>query len=272
MKLLDIIIIAVVEGLTEYLPISSTAHLIFTNKLLHIPEDNFVKVLLISIQLGAILAVVVLYRKKLFDFSRNTLYLKLIVAVIPAVILGTLFHAKIEVLLDQPVYIAILLILGGIVFLFVDNIFSRKVAITEQDITYKQAIIIGCWQCLAMMPGVSRSAASIIGGMQQGLSRTLSAEFSFFLAVPTMCAATCFTLFLKNWNTGESAQKGYEIILHSAANIKMFSIGSLFSFIVAIFAIKLFIGLIQKYGFKVWGWYRITIGIVLLTFIYNELL
>ncbi|MCV2504030.1 MAG: undecaprenyl-diphosphate phosphatase, partial [Neisseriaceae bacterium] len=244
MTLLDIIIIGIVEGLTEYMPISSTAHIIFTLNLLGVPEDSFIKILIVSIQLGAILAVVVLYRNKFFDFSRITFYSKLIVAVIPALILGSLFHPTIEAVINKPVYIAIVLIIGGVVLLFVDRYFNHPTTFKEEDISYRQAFFIGFWQCVAMMPGVSRSAASIIGGMQQKLSRTLAAEFSFFLAVPTMCAATGFSLFIKNWDNGGSTQKGYEIIMSTPDNIKIFLVGSLVSFIVAILAIKLFIGLI----------------------------
>ncbi|QRN40902.1 MAG: UDP-diphosphatase [Neisseriaceae bacterium] len=264
MTLIDTIIIGIVEGLTEYMPISSTAHIIFTLNLLGVPEDSFIKILIIAIQLGAILAVVFLYRNKFFDFSRISFYSKLIAAVIPALVFGTLFHSKIEAVFDKPVYIAIVLIVGGIILMFIDQYLDKPTTYKEENISYKQALIIGFWQCLAMMPGVSRSAASIIGGIQQKLSRTLAAEFSFLLAVPTMCAATGFSLFIKSWPTQEGTQKGYEIITSTPDNIKIFLVGSFVSLTIAILAIKLFIGLIQKYGFKPWGWYRVVVGLILL--------
>jgi undecaprenyl-diphosphatase len=262
---LQAFIIAIIEGLTEYLPVSSTAHMIFTSSYYGIQEDDFVKLFQVSIQFGAILAVVALYWRKFFDFSKFNFYIKLVCAVIPALILGKLFDDKIEAVLGDPIPIAIVLILGGIVLLFVDKHFENKaVIIKEEDITIKKAVIIGFWQCLAMMPGTSRSAASIIGGMQQGLSRQVAAEFSFFLAVPTMLAVTCYSVFLKTYET--SQLKGYELILKSDENIKMFLIGNCIAFVVAILAIKFFIGIINKYGFKPWGWYRIILGTFLVIY------
>jgi undecaprenyl-diphosphatase len=269
MNTLQAIIIAIIEGLTEYLPISSTAHMIFTSSYFGIQEDDFVKLFQVSIQFGAILAVVVLYWKKFLAFSTLKIginfYTKLAFAVIPALVLGKLFDDKIEAILGDPVPIAIVLILGGFILLFVDQYFKDKTTIiNEEDITVKKAVTIGFWQCLAMMPGTSRSAASIIGGMQQGLSRNTAAEFSFFLAVPTMLAVTCYSVFLKTYET--SQMKGYELILKSNDNIMMFLIGNVVAFIVAILAIKFFIGIINKYGFKPWGWYRIIMGTFLLIY------
>lgn len=269
MNTLQAIIIAIIEGLTEYLPISSTAHMIFTSSYFGIQEDDFVKLFQVSIQFGAILAVVVLYWKKFLAFSTLKIginfYTKLAFAVIPALVLGKLFDDKIEAILGDPVPIAIVLILGGFILLFVDQYFKDKTTIiNEEDITVKKAVTIGFWQCLAMMPGTSRSAASIIGGMQQGLSRNTAAEFSFFLAVPTMLAVTCYSVFLKTYET--SQMKGYELILKSNDNIIMFLIGNVVAFIVAILAIKFFIGIINKYGFKPWGWYRIIMGAFLLIY------
>ena len=269
MDTLQAIIIAIIEGLTEYLPISSTAHMIFTSSYFGIQEDDFVKLFQVSIQFGAILAVVVLYWKKFLAFSTLKIginfYTKLAFAVIPALVLGKLFDDKIEAILGDPVPIAIVLILGGFILLFVDQYFKDKTTIiNEEDITVKKAVTIGFWQCLAMMPGTSRSAASIIGGMQQGLSRNTAAEFSFFLAVPTMLAVTCYSVFLKTYET--SQMKGYELILKSNDNIMMFLIGNVVAFIVAILAIKFFIGIINKYGFKPWGWYRIIMGAFLLIY------
>ena len=173
----------------------------------------------------------------------------------------------IEAVLEKPVPIAIALIVGGVILIFIDRFFQRPTILEEQQISYKRAIIIGFWQCLAMMPGTSRAAASIIGGMQQGLSRKLAAEFSFFLAVPTMLAVTCYSVFLKDWKVSESLeQKGYEMILSSGDNIVFFIVGNIIAFVVAILAIKFFIGILQRYGFKVWGWYRIIAGTALLTY------
>jgi undecaprenyl-diphosphatase len=267
MNFIQALLLAVVEGLTEYLPISSTGHMIFVSSYFDIQNDDFVKLFQVSIQFGAILAVVVLYWKKFFDFSKFNFYLKLASAVIPALVLGKLFDDKIEAVLGDPIPIAVVLILGGIVLLFIDSRFQTPTVDQEEDITVKKAVTIGFWQCLAMMPGTSRSAASIIGGMQQGLTRHAAAEFSFFLAVPTMLAVTLYSVFLKTYET--SQLKGYELLMQSEENIKLFLIGNLVAFIVAIIAIKFFIGIIKQYGFKPWGWYRIIMGsFLLIYFIY----
>lgn len=263
MTLFQSILIAIVEGLTEYLPVSSTAHMIFTSAFFGIEEDNFTKFFQPAIQLGAILAVVVLYWKKFFDLSRLDFYFKLIVAVIPALVLGYLFDDYIDAVLGQPIPIAVMLIVGGIVLLFVDRFFKEPKVVREEDITNKKAFSIGIWQCLAMMPGTSRSAASIIGGMQQGLSREVAAEFSFFLAVPTMAAVTAYSVVLKKY--GEEEIKGYELLMQGD-NLALFLLGSFIAFIVAILAIKLFIGIVKRYGFRPWGWYRIIAGTALLIY------
>lgn len=265
MDLIRAIIIAIVEGLTEYLPVSSTAHMIFTSSIFGIQEDEFVKMFQVSIQFGAILAVVFLYWKKFFDFSNFKFYLKLIVAVIPALVLGKLFDDKIDAALGNPIPIAIVLVLGGIVLLFIDKVFKTHSIHSEKEIPYKNAFLIGLWQCIAMMPGMSRSAASIIGGMQQKLTREAAAEFSFFLAVPTMLAVTVYSIFLKHWNHNGMEQKGYEMLMQGD-NLKLFLIGNVIAFIVAVLAIKFFIGVIKKYGFKPWGWYRIVVGVALLIY------
>lgn len=264
MNTLQAIIIAIIEGLTEYLPVSSTGHMIFASSYFSIQNQDFVKLFQVSIQFGAILAVVVLYWKKFFDFSKLQFFIKLACAVIPALVLGKLFDDKIEAVLGNPIPIAIVLIVGGFVLLFVDKFFQNPTILKEEDITIKKAVTIGFWQCLAMMPGTSRSAASIIGGMQQGLSRQAAAEFSFFLAVPTMLAVTMYSVFLKTYEA--SQLKGYELILKSNENICMFLIGNVVAFIVAVLAIKFFIEIIKKYGFKPWGWYRIVVGSFLLVY------
>lgn len=264
MDLLQALLIAIVEGLTEYLPVSSTAHMIFTSAYFGIQNDDFVKLFQVAIQFGAILAVVVLYWRKFFDFKRIGFYLKLAVAVIPALVLGKLFDDKIEAVLGDPIPIAIVVIVGGIVLLFVDARFQNPTVTSEEEITYKKGFFIGLWQCLAMMPGTSRSAASIIGGMQQGLTRAAAAEFSFFLAVPTMLAVTTYSIFLKTYeNTG---LKGYELLTQNSEHLKLFLIGNAVAFVVAILAIKFFIGIIKKYGFKPWGYYRIIAGTALLLY------
>lgn len=264
MDILQALIIAIIEGLTEYLPVSSTGHMIFASSYFGIQNDDFVKLFQVSIQFGAILAVVVLYWRKFFNFTKINFFIKLACAVVPALILGKLFDDKIEAVLGNPIPIAVVLIVGGIVLLFIDKFFQNPTIAKEEDITVKKAVAIGFWQCLAMMPGTSRSAASIIGGMQQGLSRQAAAEFSFFLAVPTMLAVTCYSVFLKTYEV--SQLKGYELILKSDENIKMFLVGNIVAFIVAVLAIKFFIGIIKQYGFRPWGWYRIIVGTFLLVY------
>lgn len=270
MDLLKAIIIAIIEGLTEYLPISSTAHMGFTAALMGMEESEFLKMFQVSIQFGAILSIVVLYWRKFFDFKNFNFYIKLICAVIPALVLGYLFDDKIEAVLGNQIAISSVLVFGGIILLFVDKWFKNPKITDEKEITIKKAIVIGFWQCLAMMPGTSRSAASIIGGMTQGLNRKAAAEFSFFLAVPTMLAVTVYSIFVKTWGEGtENAQKGYEMILSSSENIQVFLIGNIIAFVVALIAVKTFIAVLTKYGFKFWGWYRILVGIGLLIYFYS---
>jgi undecaprenyl-diphosphatase len=259
MTIVQAIIIAIVEGITEFLPVSSTGHMIITSSFLGISGQEFTKLFEVVIQLGAILAVVVLYYKKFFDFSRWQFYLRLIVAVIPALVFGALFSKRIKGLMESNLTVALSLLIGGIVLLFVDRIFNRPKYDRDADITYPKAFTIGLWQVLAMIPGVSRSAASIVGGMQQGLTRKLAAEFSFFLAVPTMFAATGKDLY--DWYK----EKGSI----SSEEIKFLAIGNIVAFVVAIIAIKFFITFLQKHGFRLFGWYRIVAGAVLLYLIYS---
>ena len=254
MSIFEAIIISIVEGLTEFLPISSTGHMVITSSLLGIEKEPFTKIFEVAIQLGAILAVVVLYWRKFFDFTKWQFYVKLLIAVIPALALGALFSDQIDEMLESPLTVAITTLVGGIFLLFIDKIFNNPVITEEPQISYSKAFIIGIWQCLAMIPGTSRSAASIIGGMQQKLTRKLAAEFSFFLAVPTMLAAT-----------GHKLLDNYENI--HADQVKLLVIGNVVAFIVAMLAIKFFIGFLQKYGFRVFGIYRVILGIVLLILI-----
>ena len=259
MDIVQSIIIGIVEGVTEFIPISSTGHMIITEKLLGLKEDEFVKVFTIAIQLGAILAVVVLYWKKFFDFKNLHFYFKLIIGVIPAIILGLIFSNKIDELLQSTTTVAYALLLGGIVLIFIDKFFNHPTIDSEKQVTYAKSFTIGIWQCLAMVPGVSRSAASIIGGMQQKLTRSAAAEFSFFLAVPTMVAATGYKLFkFFRENGGLSHEE-----------VKLLLIGNIVAFAVALLAIKFFIEFLKKHGFRIWGIYRIIIGLILLVMIYT---
>ncbi len=261
MSIFDSIIIAIVEGLTEFLPISSTGHMIIASSFLGIAKDDFTKLFEVAIQLGAILSVVVIYWNKFFPLNKWNFYIKLIIAVIPALILGFIFSDKIDALLESPLTVSITLLLGGFVLLFIDKLFKTPTVESEEQISLSKAFMIGVWQCLAMIPGTSRSAASIIGGMQQNLNRKLAAEFSFFLAVPTMAAATLYKLL--------KAYKESPEILTNKDNLIALAIGNLVAFVVAIIAIKLFIGFLQKHGFRLFGWYRIIAGIILLALIYT---
>jgi undecaprenyl-diphosphatase len=257
MNILQSIVVAVVEGLTEFIPVSSTGHMIITEKLLGIPDDDFTKMFTVAIQLGAILAVVVLYHKKFFQFHNLSFYIKLIVGVIPAIILGFLFSEKIDNLLESTTTVAVSLLLGGLVLLFIDKLFNNPTIHDEKETSYINAFVIGIWQCLAMVPGVSRSAASIIGGMQQKLTRSAAAEFSFFLAVPTMLSATGYKL-LKYYKD----HQGF-----NTSELGLLAIGNVVAFIVAMIAIRFFIGFLKKYGFRVWGIYRMIVGVALLLLI-----
>ena len=249
MDTLQAVILAIIEGITEFLPVSSTGHMILASTYFGIEHDEFTKLFTIVIQLGAILSVLVLYFQRFFqtfDF-----YLKIIVGFIPAVVLGLLFAKKIDSLLENPVTVAVSLLVGGILLLKVDDWFGNS---TNTEITYSKAFKIGLFQCLAMVPGVSRSGASIVGGMSQKLSRSTAAEFSFFLAVPTMLGATvkkCYDYY----------KDGF-VLTHDQINFLI--IGNVVAFIVALIAIKSFIGFLSKHGFKVFGYYRIIVGVALL--------
>ena len=233
--------------------------MIIAEKLLHIESDQFTKLFTVAIQLGAILAVVILYYKKFFEFSNWKFYLKLIIGIIPAIILGLLFSDLIDELLESTTTVAISLLAGGIVLVFIDNLFKKPTIENEKQLSFKKSFIIGIWQCLAMIPGVSRSAATIIGGMQQKLTRSAAAEFSFFLAVPTMFAATAKSLYTHYKERGGI----------SKPEILQLAIGNIVAFVVALIAIKFFIDFLKKYGFRVWGIYRIVLGIILLILIYT---
>lgn len=264
MTVSEAIVIAIVEGITEFIPISSTGHMIIAGKLLNIPSDDFTKMFTVAIQLGAILAVVVLYYQKFFlpkDGWRKQwqFYFKLATGVIPALLFGLLFADKIDAMLESTTTVAVTLLAGGVILLFIDKWFRRVETENAEEVSFRQSFVIGTWQCLAMIPGMSRSAASIIGGMQQKLSRSAAAEFSFFLAVPTMLAATCYKLFKHYKETG-----GF-----TGEEVKLLALGNVVAFLVAMMAIKFFISFLKKYGFRFWGIYRIIVGIILLIMLYT---
>jgi undecaprenyl-diphosphatase len=250
---IEAIVLAIIEGITEFLPVSSTGHMIVASSFFGIASDDFTKLFTIVIQLGTILSVVVLYFKRFFqtiDF-----YFKLLVAFIPAVVLGLLLSDYIDGLLENPVTVAISLLIGGIILLKVDDWFKPSENKEEANtISYLTAFKIGLFQCIAMIPGVSRSGATIVGGMSQKLNRTVAAEFSFFLAVPTMLGAT--------------VKKSYDYykagFVLTSEQVNLLIIGNVVGFIVALLAIKSFIGFLSKNGFKAFGYYRILAGITIL--------
>ena len=252
MTVLQTVIIAVVEGLTEFLPVSSTGHMILTQGIMGVKSDDFVKMFDVCIQFGAILSVIIIYWKRFFqtwDF-----YWKLLVAFIPAAILGFLFSDYIDELLESPGVVAMMLVIGGVFMLFVDKIFNKPEQ--DQTVNYKKSFIIGLCQCVAMIPGVSRSMATIVGGMSQKLNRKTAAEFSFFLAVPTMAAASGYKLLKLLFD-----DSGRELL---TSNIGTLVLGNVVAFAVAVLAIKFFINFLTKYGFKAFGYYRIIVGTAIL--------
>lgn len=254
MNLFQAVILAIIEGITEYLPVSSTGHMIIASSMMGIASNEFVKMFTVAIQFGAILSVIVLYWRRFiqtFDF-----YVKLLIAFIPAAIIGFLLNDFIDAMLENVVVVAVSLLLGGIILLFVDKWFINKESQSE-EVSYPKALVIGFFQVIAMIPGVSRSAATIIGGLSQKLSRKAAAEFSFFLAVPTMFAATAYKM-LKFYKSGGFSSEA------DASNLSLLLIGNLVAFVVAMIAIKGFISFLTKNGFKVFGYYRILVGITIL--------
>ncbi len=256
MSLFDAIILAIVEGITEFLPISSTGHMIIAGQLLGIESNDFVKAFEVIIQFGAILSVLVLYWRRFLQ-SVN-FYVKLAIAVIPALVFGFLLNDYIDQLLENVVVVAVTLLLGGVLMLFVDKWFNKPDE--DQTVTIRKGFLVGLAQCLAMIPGVSRSMASIVGGMSQGLNRKTAAEFSFFLAVPTMAAASGYKLLKLFMLPG-----GVDLIKD---NLLVLLVGNLVAFIVAMLAIKGFISFLTKYGFKAFGIYRIIIGAIILILLF----
>jgi undecaprenyl-diphosphatase len=266
MTTLQSIIIAIVEGLTEFLPISSTAHMKFANPLLGITPTPFTDMFEVVIQLAAILAVVTFYWKKFFlpknnGENRMAFYLKLFIAVLPALVVGFFLKKYIDAALGNLTVIACVMIGGGIIFLFIDNAFKNPHIDAEEKITLKTAFVIGCGQVLSIIfPGLSRSAATIITGLSQKLTRSEAAEFSFFLAVPTMCAASAKSFL-------DTYKENPEVL--NANNLGTLLIGSAVSFIVALIAIQFFIGFLKKHGFRIWGYYRIIAGLIMLVLIWK---
>ncbi len=252
MSYFEAIILAIIEGLTEFLPVSSTGHMIIGTALMGIEPSAFVKLFTIVIQLGTILSVLVLYWKRFF--KSMDFYYKLVVAAIPASILGLILNDFIDSLLESPMMVGVMLVIGGVILLFVDKWFNKPTIDNSDEISYKQAFIIGWYQCLALIPGTSRSASTIVGGMTQKLTRKAAAEFSFFLAIPMMLGASIVKLykFLKEGHT------------FTGEEINLLIVGNLVGFVVAIIAIKTFIDILTKYGFKLFGWYRIVVGLVII--------
>lgn len=274
MSVIETIIIAIVEGLTEFLPVSSTGHMIIAQNLMGIESTHFVKAFTFIIQFGAILSVLVLYWKRFFQLNhapvpegtstmkrflhKYDFYWKLFIAFIPAAVFGLLCSDAIDAMLERVEVVAVMLILGGIFMLFCDRIFNKGSEATE--LTERRAFMVGLFQCISMIPGVSRSMATIVGGMSQRMTRKAAAEFSFFLAVPTMLAATMYKLY------DLIKEGGLELITD---NLTTLLIGNAVAFIVALLAIKFFINFVTKYGFKAFGWYRIIVGALILTLLFT---
>ena len=253
------IIIAIVEGITEFLPVSSTGHMALTSAILGIEKSAFTKLFIENIQFGTIISVIILYWRKFLDFKHLTFYVKLFIAFLPAAIVGILLKKHIDQVLETPLFISVVMLLGGVLLLFVDNWFNKPDITEERNISYKNSLMIGIFQLLSIVfPGFSRSAATIIGGMQQKLTRKLAAEFSFFLAVPTLAGAFAKSL----WDAWKETP---EIL--TPHNLQMLALGNLVGFLIAIVAIKAFITYLTKHGFKVFGYYRIIVGILLVLFL-----
>lgn len=260
MSLIQAIIIAIIEGITEFLPISSTAHMKFANPLIGVQPGAFADLFEIVIQLAAILSVVVLYYKRFLDFKKPAFYYKLVIALIPAIIAGVLLKKHIDALLGNIVFIAVVMIAGGIVLLFIDRLFTRPRIFSQEEISYKNSFVIGCFQVLSILfPGLSRSAATIIGGLAEKLDRRTAAEFSFFLAVPTMLAASVKSFYDVHKSNPEVFVKD---------NMSLLIIGSLVAFVVALLAVRFFITYLQRHGFRLFGIYRIFAGALIILLVW----
>jgi undecaprenyl-diphosphatase len=262
MNIFQTIVIAIIEGITEFLPISSTAHMKFANPILGVdPKEDFVKLFEIVIQLAAIASVVVVYYKKFFDFKHHSFYLKLIIALVPAIIFGTLLKKYIDMVEDNKMLIAIVMVAGGLILLFIDQLFVTNEK-APQEMTYQQSFIVGCFQVLSILfPGLSRSAATIVGGMSQKLTKKNAAEFSFFLAVPTMLAASAK-------KTIDVYKESPQVFSHD--NLFLLIIGSIVAFVIALLSVKFLISFIQKRGFALFGWYRIVLGLIIIALLLTK--
>jgi len=262
MTILYAIILAIIEGLTEFLPVSSTGHMIIASSLMGIASDPFTKLFTIAIQFGAILSVIVLYWRKFLPAKPPqkavVFYAKLLVAFIPAAVIGLLLNDYIDQLLERVDVVGYALIAGGIFFLFMDSMFQKNESPEEQVVSFPSAFKIGMFQTIAMIPGVSRSAATIIGGLTQGLSKRTAAEFSFFLAVPTMFAATSYKMLEFYGDAGTLSSNDFLLL----------AIGNVVAFVVALLAIRSFITFLTKHGFKIFGYYRIIVGVIILVLYY----
>lgn len=263
MSILEAIVLAIIEGLTEFLPVSSTGHMIIGSSLMGIASDPFTKMFTVAIQLGAILSVMVLYWRKFLPQHKSlresvNFYLLLLVAFVPTAIIGFLVNDYVDMMLERVDVVGFALILGGIFFLFVDSIFRKNEDSIDQRISYPTAMKVGLFQTIAMVPGISRSAATIIGGLTQGLNKRTAAEFSFFLAVPTMFAATLYKMYSFYDNGGTFGSNEITLLLT----------GNIVAFIVAIIAIKSFISFLTRHGFKLFGYYRIIVGVIILVLYY----
>jgi undecaprenyl-diphosphatase len=259
MSVIQAIIIAIVEGITEFLPVSSTGHMALTAAILGIEKNLFTKLFIENIQFGTIISVIILYWRKFLDFKALSFYLKLFVAFLPAAVVGILLKKHIDQVLESPLFISVVMLLGGVLLLFVDKWFNKPVIAREEQISYKNSLMIGIFQLISIiLPGFSRSAATIIGGMQQKLTRKTAAEFSFFLAVPTLAGAFAKSL----WDT---FQENPEILTRH--NVQMLALGNLVGFLVAMVAIKAFITYLTRHGFRLFGYYRIVVGLILVIFL-----
>jgi undecaprenyl-diphosphatase len=261
MSLFQAIIIAIIEGITEFLPISSTAHMKFANPLIGVPPGAFADLFEIVIQFAAILSVVVLYYKQFFDFKKMSFYIKLIIALIPAIIAGVILKKYIDAMLGNILFIAVVMIAGGIILLFVDRLFSKPRIFSQDQLSNKNAFVIGCYQVFSILfPGLSRSAATIIGGLAEKLDRRTAAEFSFFLAVPTMLAASVKSFY-------DVHKANPEVFVKE--NMTLLATGSLVAFVVALVAIRFFITYLQRHGFRLFGYYRILVGTLIILLVWK---
>lgn len=254
MSIFQALVLAIIEGLTEFLPVSSTGHIIIGSSLMGIGTHPFTKLFTVAIQFGAILSVVVLYWRKFLQSM--DFYIRLFIAFIPAAVIGLMLDKYIDAWLERVDVVGYALVAGGVFFLFVDRFFEKNEQLVDQKVTNPVAVKIGLFQCLALIPGVSRSAATIIGGLSQKLNKKNAAEFSFFLAVPTLFAAAAYKLF-------SYIKSGSETI-HSN-EILLLIVGNVVAFLVAMLAIKSFISFLTRHGFKAFGYYRIGIGMIILT-------